>query len=187
MLQKLSIKLVFGLRNNTIIHIQDHAFVSFFLLITHRRFMYCIAQSLMMNNYLQVTTIHRNQFFSRIRIRKDNNGSGSCRPNSEGSSGSGILGHLYCLVLQFLELSNNRLTGLPAQVGELAHLREICLSLNQLTTIPPCLATCSKLETILIANNQVRAQSNELVQHFRPYTVTSPEALFRQHDRMTQY
>jgi Leucine-rich repeat (LRR) protein len=113
-------------------------------------------------------------FCTWIRIRTDNNGSGSCRPTSEGSSGSGTLGHLHCLVLQFLELSNNRLTSLPAQVGELAHLREICLSLNQLTAVPPCLAACSKLETILIANNQVRAQSNELargppelVQHFR--------------------
>ncbi len=134
----------------------------------------CIPQSLKMKNFLQVTTIHRNKKISCtwIRIPTDNNGFGSCRPNSERSSGSGTRGHW--LILQFLELSNNRLTSLPAQVGELAHLREICLSLNQLTAVPPCLATCSKLETILIANNQVRALSDvltrrppELVQHFR--------------------
>ncbi len=83
MLQKLSIKLLFGSRNNTVIHIQDHAFVSFFCLVTDRRFMYTVPQSLKMKNYLQVTTIHRNKIYSRIRIRKDNNGSGFCRLNSE--------------------------------------------------------------------------------------------------------
>ena len=48
---------------------------------------------------------------------------------------------------------------LPEAVGELGQLREICLSLNQLTSIPPCLATCPKLETILIANNKVQMSS----------------------------
>ena len=39
--------------------------------------------------------------------------------------------------------------------GDLVHLREICLSFNQLTDLPSCLSRCGKLETILAANNKV--------------------------------
>jgi hypothetical protein len=63
--------------------------------------------------------------------------------------------HVWIYLLQYLELSNNRLTGLPEEVGQLTHLREICLSINQLDHIPPALASCCKLETILLANNKV--------------------------------
>ena len=55
---------------------------------------------------------------------------------------------------------------LPEAVGELGQLREICLSLNQLTSIPPCLATCPKLETILIANNKVQMSSLKKIDQF---------------------
>lgn len=86
-------------------------------------------------------------------------------------------------LIQFLELSNNRLSNLPhevqwyilvrflllililflllllilflLQVAGMMHLREIILSVNQFEAIPDCLYSCSKLETILIANNRV--------------------------------
>jgi len=59
--------------------------------------------------------------------------------------------------LQFLEMSNNKLTALPDALGDLVHLREICLSFNQLTDLPSCLSRCGKLETILAANNKIKS------------------------------
>ena len=58
-------------------------------------------------------------------------------------------------LIQFMDLSNNKLSGLPMEVAGMQHLREIILSVNQFPAIPDCLYSCSKLETILIANNQV--------------------------------
>ena len=58
-------------------------------------------------------------------------------------------------LIQFLDLSNNKLSELPMEVAGMQHLREIILSVNQFPAIPDCIFSCSKLETILIANNQV--------------------------------
>jgi len=58
-------------------------------------------------------------------------------------------------LIQFLDLSNNKLSSLPDEMGGMKHLREIILSVNQFETIPSCLFSCAKLETILIANNKV--------------------------------
>ena len=56
--------------------------------------------------------------------------------------------------LQFINLSNNRLAQLPPEVGLLANLREICLNINKFDAVPTCLYGCSRLETIMIADNR---------------------------------
>ena len=58
-------------------------------------------------------------------------------------------------LIQFIDFSNNKLSDLPGEIGGLKHLREVILSVNQFQAIPECLYDCAKLETILIANNQV--------------------------------
>ena len=58
-------------------------------------------------------------------------------------------------LLQFLDLSNNRLSSLPHHLAACTHLREVILSVNQFPAVPDCLYSCAKLETILIANNRV--------------------------------
>lgn len=58
-------------------------------------------------------------------------------------------------LIQFLDFSNNKLSDLPGEIGGLGHLREVILSVNQFQAIPECLFDCPKLETILIANNQI--------------------------------
>ena len=58
-------------------------------------------------------------------------------------------------LLQFLDFSSNRLSELPANFSDLKHLREIILSMNRFTAIPECLYNCAKLETVLIRDNQV--------------------------------
>jgi len=58
-------------------------------------------------------------------------------------------------LVQFLDFSNNKLADLPAEISGLTHLREIILSVNQFRAVPDCLYDCQKLETILIANNQI--------------------------------
>ena len=64
-------------------------------------------------------------------------------------------------LIQFLDLGNNKLSELPTEVAGMKHLREIILSVNQFPAIPDCLYSCSKLETILIANNQVATIETE--------------------------
>ena len=58
--------------------------------------------------------------------------------------------------LQYLNLSNNRLDKLPAEIGELHKLREICLSFNKFAEIPNELQACEQLETLLLSGNQIK-------------------------------
>jgi Leucine-rich repeat (LRR) protein len=68
-------------------------------------------------------------------------------PSWLGTLGSGNL--------LYLNLCNNRLSSLPSELAQLAHLREIALSYNKLASIPPCLFGCAKLETLILNGNQI--------------------------------
>ena len=57
--------------------------------------------------------------------------------------------------LTFLDMSGNLLTALPDELNQLSHLLQISLSFNRFVVIPKVLFTLPKLQTILIANNQL--------------------------------
>ena len=58
--------------------------------------------------------------------------------------------------LQYLNLSSNQLSNIPAEISKLTNLREICLSFNKFRSIPTSLQECEKLETLLINDNQIQ-------------------------------
>lgn len=58
--------------------------------------------------------------------------------------------------LQFINISNNKLSSLPNEINLLTNLREICLNCNKFDAIPTCLFACEKLETLLISDNQIK-------------------------------
>ncbi|GIY59447.1 leucine-rich repeat-containing protein 40 [Caerostris darwini] len=57
--------------------------------------------------------------------------------------------------LQFLDIRNNRLETLPAEVASLASLREINISYNRFRSLPTALYGLKKLEIILASDNQI--------------------------------
>jgi Leucine-rich repeat (LRR) protein len=50
--------------------------------------------------------------------------------------------------LQWLTLTNNALTSLPADIGQLAHLRKLLLTDNRLRTLPCSIVLCESLELV---------------------------------------
>ena len=57
--------------------------------------------------------------------------------------------------LQYINLGNNQLTKIPAEIGLLQNLREICLSFNKFNSIPSELQKCQKLENLMLNDNQI--------------------------------
>jgi hypothetical protein len=57
--------------------------------------------------------------------------------------------------LQKLLLSNNQLTSLPDQLGDLRHLHELDLSHNQLTTLPESIGQLTDLEALNLLDNRL--------------------------------
>lgn len=57
--------------------------------------------------------------------------------------------------LQWLILTDNQLTRLPAKIGQCKHLQKLMLAGNQLTHLPPELAACTNLELLRISANQL--------------------------------
>lgn len=58
--------------------------------------------------------------------------------------------------LTHLDLRNNLLTALPAEMEALVQLRTVTLSFNRFKTFPDVLYRMSTIEVILISNNQIR-------------------------------
>ncbi len=56
---------------------------------------------------------------------------------------------------RWLILTNNQLTSLPSNIGQLKKLQKLMLAGNRLRSLPPELANCHNLELIRIAANQL--------------------------------
>lgn len=57
--------------------------------------------------------------------------------------------------LEVLDLSNNKLTTLPAEIAQLTHLKIIFASLNNFKTLPEALGLCPNLEMVGFKSNQI--------------------------------
>ena len=64
--------------------------------------------------------------------------------------------------LQELYIASNKLTSLPAALGELRQLRLLEASNNQLSELPPELGMCTFLRQLLLFNNNIRTLPCEL-------------------------
>lgn len=65
--------------------------------------------------------------------------------------------------LEILDLTNNRLTELPANMADLYQLKTLFLNNNQFTEVPDVLASCPQLDLISLKSNQIA--------HFKEYAV----------------
>lgn len=57
--------------------------------------------------------------------------------------------------LRNLDLSNNRITGLPSSIGNFKALKTLNLSGNRITQLPPQIGQLTKLETLILNGNLI--------------------------------
>ena len=69
--------------------------------------------------------------------------------------------------LNELYVASNKISHLPAAIGQLRHLRHLDASNNQLTELPPELGMCVYLEYLLLFDNNIRTLPNELGSLFK--------------------
>lgn len=72
--------------------------------------------------------------------------------------------------LKVLDLSDNQLTGVPAEVGQLKNLLVLDLSNNQLTGLPYELGNLTQLETFNISGNNYAKQDLDKIRSTLPNT-----------------
>ncbi len=63
-----------------------------------------------------------------------------------------------------LDLSGNQLSSLPPELATLSHLQQLYLSDNELSSLPPELAQLSNLQQLYLSNNQLSSLPPELAQ-----------------------
>lgn len=64
--------------------------------------------------------------------------------------------------LNELYIASNKITYLPASVGQLRQLRHLEASFNQISELPPELGMCTYLKELLLFNNNIRTLPSEL-------------------------
>ncbi len=65
--------------------------------------------------------------------------------------------HALSPTVRWLILTGNRLTTLPAAIGQLGQLQKLMLAGNQLQSLPDEMATCQSLELIRLSANQLQS------------------------------
>jgi len=64
--------------------------------------------------------------------------------------------------LRTMDLSNNRITGLPSSIANFKSLKTLNLSGNRLTSLPPGIGQLQKLETLILSGNLIRNLPSEI-------------------------
>jgi len=64
--------------------------------------------------------------------------------------------------LQMLDVSNNQLTSLPAEIGKLTQLQRLLVENNQLTSLPAEIGQLAQLQTLGVRNNQLTSLPAEI-------------------------
>ena len=73
--------------------------------------------------------------------------------------------------LQILNASNNQMTGVPAEVGQLLNLEILDLSNNKLTGLPNELGNLKNLKTLNLSGNNYSIQDLDYIRAKLPSTV----------------
>jgi Leucine-rich repeat (LRR) protein len=74
--------------------------------------------------------------------------------------------------LKVLNLSNNKFTGVPAEIGQLKNLEVLDLSNNQITGLPSELGNLSNLKTLNLKGNNYSLQDLNIIKSSLPKTAT---------------
>ncbi len=92
--------------------------------------------------------------------------------NIQFDTATSLLESVQLLRIQFLthdfarfksiDLSNQQLIELPAEIGKLSNLRELSLSYNQFTSLPAEISNLSKLEVLYLSSNQFTSLPAEI-------------------------
>ena len=65
--------------------------------------------------------------------------------------------------LKFLWLDNNRISILPASIGELSQISELYLGENQIKVLPQQIKDCKKLRILYLGNNEFKILPDEIL------------------------
>ena len=65
--------------------------------------------------------------------------------------------------LEWLDLSHNQFTGVPAEIGQLSKLQHLDLSYNQITGLPYELGNLKNLETLILTGNDYSVHDLDVI------------------------